>query len=367
METTHLSEEYKLNIKSLGFTNYFEDQVKGLLEEKKYEKCVPARVSLEHKHAYRVVTENGEWLASVSGLYAYEAFNRAEYPAVGDWVLVEKMDGENRAIIHKLLKRKSQFSRKIAGREIEEQIVAANVDIVLLVMSLNADFNIRRLERYLVAAWDSGATPIIVLTKADLCEDVDSHLREVEAAAMGVDIFVTSSYTGEGIEQIRQIFKEGVTGALLGSSGAGKSTLTNALYGEVKMEVSDIREDDAKGRHTTTHRELVSIPGGGCLIDTPGMRELQLWDQGESLSTSFKDIEEFASACHYRDCTHKSEPGCAVNQAIENGTLENARLQSYFKLQKELAFLERKTNTQAKLAEQRKWKQISKGQKKKYK
>ena len=356
-----------MNIKSLGFTNFFEDQLSVLLEEKKYENCVPARVSLEHKHAYRVISENGEWLASVSGLYAYESFSRAEYPAVGDWVLVEKMDGENRAIIHKMLKRKSQFSRKIAGREIEEQIVAANVDIVLLVMSLNADFNIRRLERYLVAAWDSGATPIIVLTKADLCEDIDSSLSEVEAAAMGVDIFVTSSYTGEGIEQIRQLFKEGVTGALLGSSGAGKSTLTNALYGEVKMEVSDIREDDAKGRHTTTHRELVSLPGGGCLIDTPGMRELQLWDQGDSLASSFKDIEEFASACRYRDCTHKKEPGCAVNLAIDNGNLEQARLQSYFKLQKELAFLERKTNTQAKLAEQRKWKQISKGQKKKYK
>ncbi len=367
MKTTHLSEEFKLNIKSLGLTTFFEDQIKGFSEENKYENCVPARVSLEHKHAYRVISENGEWLASVSGLYAYEAINRAEYPAVGDWVLVEKMNGEDRAIIHKLLNRKSQFSRKIAGREIEEQIVAANVDIVLLVMSLNADFNIRRLERYLVAAWDSGATPIVILTKSDLCKDVDHYFREVEAVAMGVDIFITSSYTGEGIEEIRALFKEGVTGALLGSSGAGKSTLTNALYGDVKMDVSDIREDDAKGRHTTTHRELVALPGGGCLIDTPGMRELQLWDQGDSLSSSFKDIEAFASDCRYRDCTHKSEPGCAVNFAIDNGNLEQARLQSYFKLQKELAFLERKTNAQAKLAEQRKWKQISKGQKKKYK
>ncbi|QCR34058.1 ribosome small subunit-dependent GTPase A [Lysinibacillus sp. SGAir0095] len=356
-----------MNIKLLGFTDFFKDQLTALLKEKKYEKCVPARVSLEHKHSYRVITENEEWLASVSGLYAYEAFNRAEFPAVGDWVLVEKMDGENRAIIHKLLDRKSQFSRKIAGREIDEQIVATNVDIVLLVMSLNADFNIRRLERYLVAAWDSGATPIIVLTKADLCEDIDRYLREAKAVAMGVEIFVTSSYTGEGIEQIRALFEEGVTGALLGSSGAGKSTLTNALYGNEKMEVSGIREDDAKGRHTTTHRELVLLPGGGCLIDTPGMRELQLWDQSDSLSSSFKDIEEFASNCRYRDCTHKSEPGCAVNLAIDHGHLEQSRLQSYFKLQKELAFIERKTNTQAKLAEQRKWKQISKGQKKKYK
>ncbi|MFC7686012.1 ribosome small subunit-dependent GTPase A [Ureibacillus sp. GCM10028918] len=356
-----------MNIKLLGFTRFFEDQLSVLLKEKKYENCVPARVSLEHKHAYRVISEQGEWLASVSGLYAYEAFDRSEYPAVGDWVLIEKMNGENRAIIHKLFNRKSQFSRKIAGREIEEQLVATNVDFVLLVMSLNADFNIRRLERYLVAAWDSGATPIVVLTKADLCEDIDRYLKEAQTVAMGVDIFVTSSYTGEGIEQIRPLFREGVTGALLGSSGAGKSTLTNALYGDDKMEVSEVREDDAKGRHTTTHRELVLLPGGGCLIDTPGMRELQLWDQGDSLSSSFQDIEELASTCRYRDCTHKSEPGCSVNSAIDNGDLEYSRLQSYFKLQKELAFIERKTNTQAKLAEQRKWKQISKGQKKKYK
>ncbi|WP_176400087.1 ribosome small subunit-dependent GTPase A [Ureibacillus sinduriensis] len=360
-------EEYKLNIQSLGFSLFFEDQLHAFMGEKKYEKCVPARVGLEHKHAYRVISEHGEWLAAVSGLYAYEAIDRAEYPAVGDWVLVEKMDGENRAIIHKLFKRKSQFSRKIAGREVEEQLVATNVDFVLLVMSLNADFNIRRLERYLVAAWDSGATPVIVLTKADLCEDVDRYLKEVQAAAIGVDIFVTSSYTGEGIEQIRALFKEGITGALLGSSGAGKSTLTNALYGDALMDVSDIREDDAKGRHTTTHRELVLLPGGGCLIDTPGMRELQLWDQGDSLAASFRDIEEWASACRYRDCTHKSEPGCAVNAAVDNGELEFSRLQSYFKLQKELAFLERKTNVQAKLAEQRRWKQLSKDHKKKYK
>ena len=364
---THLTEEFKLNIQSLGFTQFFEDQLSTLKKEKRYEKCVPARVCLEHKHAYRVISENGEWLAAVSGLYAYEAFNRAEFPAVGDWVLVEKMDGEERAIIHKLLNRKVQFSRKIAGREIEEQIVAANVDFVLLVMSLNADFNIRRLERYLTAAWDSGATPAIVLTKADLCEDVGKLVSEAQAVAMGVDIFVTSAYTGEGIEEIRSLLKEGVTGAILGSSGAGKSTLTNALYGDVKMEVSGIREDDAKGRHTTTHRELVILPGGGCLIDTPGMRELQLWDQGESLSASFQDVEELASHCRYRDCTHKSEPGCAVIQAVNNGQLDQSRLQSYFKLQKELAFIERKTNAQAKLAEQRKWKQVSKGQKKKHK
>jgi len=353
-----------LNLTTLGFSTYFEEQLTAFKEESKLANCVPARVTLEHKHSYRVLAEDGEWLATVAGHFAYTSLAREDYPAVGDWVLVEKMAGEEKAIIHKLFNRKSVFSRKVAGQEIKEQIVASNVDIVLLVMSLNADFNIRRLERYLVAAWNSGAKPVIVLTKADLCEEVTSMVREVELVAFGVDIFVTSARSGEGIAAIQNLFTEGVTGALLGSSGAGKSTLMNALSGEELMKVSDIREDDAKGRHTTTHRELIVLPSGGCLIDTPGMRELQLWDQSESLSSSFRDIEEFAGACRYRDCTHHMEPHCAVQQAIIDGALEQSRLQSYFKLQKELAFIERKTNMQAKLNEQRKWKQIAKGMKK---
>ena len=353
-----------MNLTTLGFSTYFEEQLTAFKEESKLANCVPARVTLEHKHSYRVLAEEGEWLATVAGHFAYTSQAREDYPAVGDWVLVEKMAGEEKAIIHKLFNRKSVFSRKVAGQEIKEQIVASNVDIVLLVMSLNADFNIRRLERYLVAAWDSGAKPVIVLTKADLCEDITSMVREVELVAFGVDIFVTSARSGEGIEAIQTLFTEGVTGGLLGSSGAGKSTLMNALSGEELMKVSGIREDDAKGRHTTTHRELIVLPSGGCLIDTPGMRELQLWDQSESLSSSFRDIEEFAAACRYRDCTHHMEPHCAVQQAISDGALEQSRLQSYFKLQKELAFIERKTNIQAKLNEQRKWKQIAKGMKK---
>lgn len=336
----------------------------AFMEGTKFKNCVPARVVLEHKHSYRVLAEEGEWLATIAGHFAYTSHSRGDFPAVGDWVLIEKMAGEEKAIIRKLFASKSVFSRKVAGRELTEQIVASNVDVVLLVMSLNADFNIRRLERYLVAAWDSGAKPVIVLTKSDLCSDVESYVSEVEAIAFGVDIFVTSALSGDGLADIRALFTEGVTGALLGSSGAGKSTLTNALVEDSLMKVSDIREDDAKGRHTTTHRELVVLPSGGCLIDTPGMRELQLWDQGDSLSSSFQDIEELAAGCRYRDCSHQNEPQCAVQQAIQDGELEESRLQSYYKLQKELAFIERKTNTQARLDEQRKWKQIEKGLKK---
>lgn len=350
-----------MKVTTFGFSSYFKEQMTAFMEETKFKNCVPARVVLEHKHSYRVLAEEGEWLATVAGHFAYTSFSRGDFPAVGDWVLVEKMPGEEKAIIHKLFARKSVFSRKVAGKEITEQIVASNVDIVLLVMSLNADFNIRRLERYLVAAWDSGAKPVIVLTKADLCANVLNYVSEVEAIAFGVDIFVTSALSGEGLADIRALFTAGITGALLGSSGAGKSTLTNALVEDALMKVSDIREDDAKGRHTTTHRELVVLPSGGCLIDTPGMRELQLWDQGDSLSASFKDIEELTAVCRYRDCSHQNEPQCAVQQAIRDGEVEESRLQSYFKLQKELAFIERKTNTQARLDEQRKWKQIAKG------
>jgi ribosome biogenesis GTPase / thiamine phosphate phosphatase len=349
-------------MKTLGFTTFFDTQLEKLADQQSNK--IPGRITLEHKHSYRVVTEQGEMLATVSGNFAYHAFSRKDYPAVGDFVLVEQMPGEDRAIIHHLFERKSKFTRKMAGFEIDEQIVAANVDIVLLVMSLNADFNVRRMERYLVAAWDSGAKPVIVLTKADLCEEVLDYVQEVEAIAFGVDIIVVSALTGEGLDQLKELLTEGVTAALLGSSGAGKSTLTNALLQNIQMKVSDIREEDAKGRHTTTHRELVLLPSDACLIDTPGMRELQLWDQGVSLSASFSDIDQLAQDCRFRDCTHKNEPGCAVIQSIDEGTLERGRFKSYIKLQKELAYIEKKANTDAQLAEKRKWKQISKQQKK---
>ncbi|MGN7477393.1 ribosome small subunit-dependent GTPase A [Solibacillus silvestris] len=352
-----------MNLQELGFTTYFETQLQSLTFDMT-QKFV-GRVVLEHKHSYRVMTEHGEFLATVSGNFAYHAFSRKDYPAVGDFVAIEQMPGEERAIIHHLFERKSKFTRKMAGLEIDEQIVAANVDYVLLVMSLNADFNIRRLERYLVAAWDSGATPLIVLTKADLCDDVAAYLKEVETVALGVDILAVSALTGEGIPQLNAFLTEGKTAALLGSSGAGKSTLTNALLNAEQMKVSDIREDDAKGRHTTTHRELVVLQSGACLIDTPGMRELQLWDQGNSLSASFSDIEQLAANCRFRDCKHKNEPGCAVLQAVNEGGLDSSRLASYFKLQRELAFIETKASTDAMLAEKRKWKQVSKNLKKK--
>lgn len=353
-----------MNLKTLGFNTFFIKQWESLKEEK-YQNKIIGRIILEHKNSYRVLTEQGEWLATISGSYAFQSFSRADYPAVGDFVLVEQMPGEERAIIHHLFDRSSKFVRKIAGREVEEQIVAANVDLILLVMSLNTDFNLRRLERYLIAAWDSGATPVIVLTKADLCDEVEEYVRKVEQIAFGVDIFVISAVTGEGLSEMLAILTDGITAAILGSSGAGKSTLTNALLNEEQMKISSIREDDEKGRHTTTHRELVVLPTGACLIDTPGMRELQLLDQSDSLHAGFADIDNFAANCRFRDCTHKKEPHCAVVMAIEEGALTQDRLNSYFKLQKEMAFMEQKKDIAAKLTEKRKWKQISKSVKKK--
>ncbi|WP_010289501.1 ribosome small subunit-dependent GTPase A [Kurthia massiliensis] len=342
-----------MTLQTLGFSTFFEQQLQQTTWR-------PARITEQHKHMYRVCGEDFEWLATVSGSYAFHTHHAIDYPAIGDWVLVEQMPGEEKCAIHQLLTRKSVFTRKAAGREIEQQVVAANIDIILLAMSLNEDFNVRRLERYVVAAWESGAVPMIVLTKADMCDDIPFYMQQLTDVAMGIDCIVTSAITGEGIETLRQHVSTGKTAAIIGSSGAGKSSLTNALLGEETMKVADIRADDAKGRHTTTHRALIQLPNGACFIDTPGMRELHIWTEQESLNTGFDDIETFAASCRFRDCTHHQEPGCAVRQAIENGQLEAARLRNYVKLQKEVAFIERKTKAQEQLAAKRRLKKISK-------
>lgn len=345
-----------MNLQALGWNINFEEayapyRIQGL---------AVGRVVLEHKHMYRVLSEHGELLAEVTGKLRHEAEKRQDYPAVGDFVVISARPEEQKASIHAILPRKSKFSRKVAGATTEEQIVATNVDTVFLVNALNADFNIRRVERYLLMAWESGANPVIILSKADLCEDVEDKIREMESVAMGVPIHTISSETGTGLEQLKPYLTEGKTVALLGSSGVGKSTLINTLLGEYKQEVKTIREDDHKGRHTTTHRELIKLAQGGLLIDTPGMRELQLWDTEEGLSQSFSDVEALTEGCRFSDCQHSNEPGCAIRQAILNGNLDEARFNSYIKLQKELAYLARKEDKRAALAEKAKWKKISK-------
>lgn len=259
------------------------------------------------------------------------------FPAVGDWAVIAALVGERRAIIHGHLPRTSKLSRKVAGQKVYEQIVAANVDAVFILSSLNSEFNLRRLERGLVFVWESGAQPVVVLTKSDLSPDVSSRVAAAESVAMGAPVHVVSSLLLEGLDDLSRYMHLGRTVALIGSSGVGKSTLMNCLMGSSLQRVSEVREADDKGRHTTTHRQLTLLPDGGLIIDTPGMRELQIWKASDGLTQTYHDIEELARECHFGDCLHRDEPGCAVKRAISDGQLDAARFNSYTKMQLELA------------------------------
>lgn len=301
---------------------------KFLNESKMYSLSV-GRIISQDKGLYKAVTENGEFKAQVSGKFRYNAINISDYPAVGDFVMMDENDGN--AVIHQILNRKSAFIRKAAGTSHDDQVVAANVDTVFICMSLNKDFNLRRLERYISIGWDSGAIPVVVLTKSDLCDDIESLLIELSDVAIGLDIMITSSLANE-YENIKKYITYGHTVAFIGSSGVGKTTLINKLLGEEVFETKELRNDD-KGRHTTTKRELILVPDGGVVIDTPGMRELGI--ESADFSKAFADIDELSQMCKFNDCTHTKEPGCAVKRAIEDGNLTNKRLESYFKLKKE--------------------------------
>jgi ribosome biogenesis GTPase len=312
-----------------------------------------ARISLEHTHIYRVLTADGERLARVSGRLRHDATGRADFPAVGDWVAIETPPGGGDARIGAVLPRTSRFSRRAAGNPTEEQVVAANVDVVFLVSGLDKDFNPRRIERYLVTAWETGASPVIVLNKTDLVEDAETVRREVDALAQGVPVLAISAKRRESIDDVRAYLTPGRTGALLGSSGVGKSSIANALLGEERLRTHDVRESDSRGRHTTTGRQLLLLPGGGILIDTPGMRELQLWETGEAVAGAFADVDALAEECRFRDCRHRGEPGCAVAAAVAAGMLPAARLESFRKLQDEQAYQSEAQDERARLERKR--------------
>ena len=344
-----------MDLTSFGWSEFFEKNFKSY-EGQGY---AAGRVALEHKNFYRVYTQDGEVLAELSGKLRHEALNRSDWPAVGDWVVIRSRPEGDRVMIHALLPRRTRFARKTAGSRTEEQIVGANVDTVFLVTSLNHDFSLRRIERYLVIAWESGANPIVVLSKSDLCDRVTDAIDEVQMVAGGVRVHAISVVTGDGLDEIAKYFNRGETVALLGSSGVGKSSLINYLAGDDRLKVQTVREHDDRGRHTTTHRELVLLPTGGLVLDTPGMRELQLWDGDESLQLVFDDIEVLAERCFFSDCRHEDEPRCVVREALAAGTIDAERYQSYEKLQKELKYQARRKDKLSEIVEKKKWKKLS--------
>ena len=320
----------KITMKNLGLSQRF------ITESTLYTGLYIGRVISQYKDLYKVVTENGELAAEISGKFRFTVKTLSDYPAVGDFVMLDRNENSSgNAIIHHVLTRKSAFIRKAAGTANHEQIVAANIDIVFICMSLNDDFNVRRLERYLGVAWNSRAIPVIVLTKADLCDNISERLYEVGKVAAQVEVLVTSSMSADGFLSVKKYLESGKTVACIGSSGIGKSTLINRLIGEETLATQAIRNDD-KGRHTTTRRELIVLPEGGIIIDTPGMRELGI--ESIDLGKTFADIDELAAKCKFHDCTHTKEPNCAVQKAIQAGSLSKERFASYIKLQKEARY-----------------------------
>ncbi len=295
-----------------------------------------ARVVSQYKDLYKIATEQGEIFAEISGKFRHECTHLSSYPAVGDFVMADRMSNDNgRAVIHHVLRRKSIFERTAVGINNETQIIAANIDIVFICMSLNDDYNLNRLERYLSVAWSSGAIPVVVLTKSDLCTDLTTVLTEISDIALGADIIATSGYDQASCEKLLFYLKPGITASFIGSSGVGKSTLINRIIGEDLLATSAVRQDD-KGRHTTTHRQLLILPKGGIVIDTPGMRQLGV--DSVDLSVSFADIDILTSQCRFTDCTHTCEPGCAVQEALRTGMLDKRRFDNYQKLKDEAKY-----------------------------
>lgn len=326
------------------------------------EGCVPARVTLELKGYFEVTGEFGAKLGQCTGKFVDTAASPAEFPAIGDWVAVSPQAGDDtRANIHAVLPRRTRFSRKAAGEQEVEQVVAANIDTVFLVSSLDGNHHLHRLERYLAAAWASGAQPVILLNKADLSDDTDELKREIATVAPNVPVFVVSAQTRRGLKALAPYLLPGATIALLGSSGVGKSTLINRFVGEKRQDTQEVRDADGKGRHTTTQRELLVAPSGVIVIDTPGMREIQPWAAGAGVAAAFGDVAAIAAQCRFRDCTHGPEPDCAVQAALADGSLDPARWQSYLRLGRATAHEVRRHDRQAQQQHKSHFKKLTKG------
>lgn len=349
-----------MTLSSLGWDDFFAQAYSSLSTDG----SVPARVVLEHKHAYELLSAQGELTATCTGKFVHRAGSRGHFPAVGDWVVAGVRPHERHADIHAVLPRRTKFSRRAAGDAAIEQILAANIDVVFLVTALDQNYNVRRIERYLAAAWESGAQPVVILNKADLHPDPAGAQQEVAALAGSAPVHVLSAARGDGVETLAPWLVAGRTIALLGSSGVGKSTLINRIVGSERQLTSAISTSVGKGRHTTTHRELIIAPSGVLVIDTPGMRELQFWNfDAEALGTAFDDVATLAARCRFSDCSHRTEPGCAIQAALADGTLPSGRWESFQKLQREQAYAARKADPGLARETKAVWKKIHKAQK----
>lgn len=349
-------------LKKLGWDDFFNVQKLNFSAE-----LHAGRVAIENKRNYLLYTESGEYMGELSGKFYYDAQSRGGLPAVGDWVLFKPVHNEKKAVIENVLMRKNKFSRKVVLEKTDEQIIAANIDFLFIITSLNLEFNLKRTERYLTLAFDNNLTPVIILSKEDLCEDPAVIISEVRSVAEGIDIHSVSTIENKGIDELKKYFEGNRTAAFVGSSGVGKSTLINFLTGTNNIPVNVIGDYKDKGKHTTTKREMILLPEGGIIIDTPGMREIQIWEGSEGLSDSFKDVEDFFSRCRFSDCKHDTEPGCAVKEAIDNGELDEERFNNYLKLKKEIKWFEIRKDKKAKSDESKKWKKISNEQRKRKK
>ncbi|MFA5880471.1 MAG: ribosome small subunit-dependent GTPase A [Candidatus Margulisiibacteriota bacterium] len=345
-----------MKLENLGWDHFFEKhfaqyQVLGYR---------PLRIIRENRLKYLAIGDQGEFKCEVTGKFRNKAGGKGNYPAVGDWVAVKMCPNEAKAMIHQVLPKKSAFIRKVAGTITEEQVVASNIDVVFIVCGLDLNYNLRRIERYLALAWESGAQPVVLLNKADICEKLDQYKSEVESIAVGVSIYTISATQNQGLEIINTYVQMGKTAVFLGSSGVGKSTIINSLLAFEQFRINDVSELGSRGRHTTTFRQLVFLPNGGMLIDTPGMREVQVWGEDVGLKQVFDDIEQLATQCKFRDCQHQNEISCAVLKAKEAGTIDQNRYNSYMKLKSEFSYLEARQIMKPNALEKTRWKKISK-------
>ena len=352
-----------MNLENLGWNSFFSEN----FEQYKEKNFFPARVFLMLKDQYQVYTEQGEITAKIAGKIHHDAESKSDFPAVGDWVVLEKESEQEFATIRTVLPRKSSFVRKAAGGRkrrsggaAEEQVISANIDTVFIVIGLDRDFNLRRIERYLTLVYNSKANPAIVLNKTDICSDVDEKILKVQSITFGVPVHHISAKANIGLDELLEYLPVGQTVSLVGSSGVGKSTIINCLLDENRQEVRSISESAGKGQHTTSLRELIFMPSGGILMDNPGMREIQLWADDADLKETFQDIDDLSNLCRFKDCQHEKEPGCAVTDAIADGSLDQDRYKSYLKLKQELCYLEERRYKTSRQLEKGKWQKILK-------